>query len=139
MFKVIIAGGRDFNDYDLLNRRVSKILRRYSIWANPRKGPVEIVHGGARGADTLGKWWGEQYADSVKEFPADWKNLDVPNCLVRENSYGKYNALAGNNRNIEMAIYSDALISFWDGKSTGTKDMISLTSKHGLRVRVIRY
>ena len=30
MFKVIIAGGRDFNDYDLLKKKVSMILSNKS-------------------------------------------------------------------------------------------------------------
>ena len=31
------------------------------------------------------------------------------------------------------------LIAFWDGKSRGTKHMIDLANKHGLRVFVVNY
>lgn len=50
MFKVIIAGTRTFNDYELLKAyadfKLSRIRERDSI---------EIVSGGATGADALGE------------------------------------------------------------------------------------
>ena len=74
---------------------------------------VEIISGGAKGADLLG----EQYASNknlhVKLFPADWAQ------------YGKS---AGIKRNSEMAQYADHCICFWDGQSKGTEKMISLAS-----------
>jgi hypothetical protein len=41
MFKVIVAGGRDFNDYLLLEKKLDKLLRN--------KSEVEIVSGMAGG------------------------------------------------------------------------------------------
>lgn len=38
-----------------------------------------------------------------------------------------------------MAQNADALVAFWDGKSRGTKHMIDLADKYGLKVRVIKY
>ena len=58
----------------------------------------------------------------IKQFPADW------------NKYGKS---AGYKRNEEMAKYADALIAFWDGKSKGTKHMIDLAKRYGLKVKVV--
>jgi predicted Rossmann fold nucleotide-binding protein DprA/Smf involved in DNA uptake len=46
MFKVIIAGGRDFSDYALLEKTLDKLLKN--------KTDVQIVSGLARGADSLG-------------------------------------------------------------------------------------
>lgn len=51
MFKVIVAGSRGFNDNELLSRKLDSILKN--------KTNVEIVSGGAKGADC----WGEWYAD----------------------------------------------------------------------------
>lgn len=51
MIKVIVAGTRTFANYSLLERKLNKILQNY--------GTVEIVSGGAKGADSLG----EKYAD----------------------------------------------------------------------------
>ena len=116
MFKVIIAGGRDFNDYDLLKKKCDHYLSN--------KKDVVIVCGMARGADLLGKKYAADINCYVAEFPADWD---------------KYGKSAGYKRNEEMAIYADALIAFWDEKSKGTKHMIDLATKHNLLVRVVNY
>jgi hypothetical protein len=118
MFKLIIAGGREFSDYELLEKEVIKLLRgKY-----PKD--VEIVSGGARGADSLGEKFAKEKGCSLQSFPADW------------NTYGKS---AGYRRNAEMAAYADACICFWDGKSKGTKHMIDLAEKKELLLTIIKY
>ena len=118
-FKVIIAGGRTFSDYNLLAEKMDKLL-----WHVALATEVEIVSGTARGADALG----EQYAASaflkVKRFPAQWD---------------KYGRSAGYKRNEQMAEYADGLVAFWDGKSRGTMHMINIAKAAGLKVRVVRY
>lgn len=117
MFRVIIAGGRNFDDYVILKRTMDKIL------ANITEGVV-VVCGMARGADTLGEQYAREKGYEVNYFPADW------------NKYGKS---AGYRRNEQMAQNADALVAFWDGQSRGTKHMIDLAYRYGLKVRVIRY
>lgn len=125
--KVIIAGGRDFNDLDLLIEEADKVLRRLKS--------VEIVSGKQRthnedkskrdyGADYLGELYAQKRGFKVTGFPADWKSL------------GKS---AGMVRNKQMAEYADALIAFWDGNSVGTKNMIDLARSYDLQVKIIRY
>jgi len=114
--KVIIAGGRNFRDYDKLRESCDNIL------VNQKE--VEIVSGTAVGADTLGERYAQEKGYEVKKFPAQW------------DLYGKS---AGYKRNQQMAEYADGLIAFWDGKSKGTKHMIDIANKMGLKVRVIRY
>lgn len=70
MFKVIVAGSRGFNDYELLRRKLIHFLSRY----NPSD--IEIVSGGANGADKLGEKFaiekeGTQYL--VDKFGYDTK------------------------------------------------------------------
>lgn len=72
---------------------------------------TEIVHGGARGVDTLGQRYAELYNLPVRVFKPDWK--------------GNFMA-AGFVRNGEMAEYADQLLAVWDGKSKGTRSMIEL-------------
>jgi hypothetical protein len=71
---------------------------------------------------------GERYANEkgyrVKRFIPDWDGL------------GKK---AGYLRNEQMAKYADALIAFWDGNSKGTKHMIDLGNKYGLKVKIYLY
>lgn len=114
--KVIIAGGRDFDDYKLLCRYVDKILSRQNN--------VEIVSGTAKGADRLGERYANEHGLPIKRFPAQW------------NVYGKS---AGYIRNVEMADYGDALIVFWDGMSNGTQHMMDAAEERQLPMRTIRY
>ena len=114
-FRLIIAGTRTFSDYNLLQTTVDFLLRR--------KGEVEIVSGGARGADRLGELYARRHNIPLKVFPADW-------------STGRS---AGIKRNAEMAAYADALVAFWDGESRGTRNMIEEANKRNLQIRIVRY
>lgn len=118
MFKVIIAGSRDFNDYGLLKRTLDYVLQ------NKVAEGIVIVSGAARGADKLGEKYAEEREYTIESYPADW---------------GTHGKSAGYIRNEEMAKVSDALVAFWDGKSHGTNHMINLAHKHGLKVVVVRY
>ena len=110
--KYIIAGSRDFTDFELMER----VLKEFDIH--------EIVCGGARGADILGKEYGDKYNIPVKMFPANWE---------------RFGNRAGPLRNIEMAEYGSALIAFWDGESKGTQHMIREANRRKLYTVVIKY
>ncbi len=114
--KVIIAGGRNFVDYDLLKSTCDYMLSKISN--------VEIVSGCSRGADLLGEKYAEEAGFSIKKFPADWE---------------KYGKGAGYKRNSEMASYADCLIAFWDGDSRGTRHMINTAKKRGLQIKIVKY
>lgn len=118
--KIVIAGGRDFNNYDLLKQKTDI----YLSLAVKNGDEIVIVSGKARGADTLGEKYAKEKGYKVEEYPADW------------NKYGKS---AGYKRNEQMAKASDALIAFWDGKSKGTKHMIDLAKKHKIHVMIVNY
>jgi hypothetical protein len=119
IFKVIVAGGRDFNDYDLLKTKLDHIL------CNKRKShQIYILSGKAKGADSLGERYARENNFQVLSFPANW------------DLYGRQ---AGVKRNAEMANEANALIAFWDGESHGTKHMIEIATKKGLNIRTIRY
>jgi hypothetical protein len=133
--KVIVAGGRGFNDY----ARLSADLFNYAESVGEDVG-ISIVSGMARGADKLAHTFAIRESVKVYEFPADWDDLDVPGAVVKTNSRGKqYNAVAGHLRNAAMAEFADRLIAYWDGESRGTKNMIETMEKMGLPVTVIRY
>ena len=38
-----------------------------------------------------------------------------------------------------MAEHADALIAFWDGRSSGTKHMIDIAKRKGLQVTIYNY
>ncbi len=51
-------------------------------------------------------------------------------------AWDTYGLKAGYIRNEEMADNADALIAIWDGKSRGTKHMIDIATRKGLRVYI---
>lgn len=132
MKKILITGSRGFNDYEHLARVLDSFIEYDDI----------IVSGGARGADKLAIKYAKKNNLKYKVFYADWGNLNVPNCSKRINSRGeKYNALAGYNRNQEMLNYikdnkKNIVCAFWDGSSYGTRDMIEISRKAGLKVKI---
>ena len=130
--KVIIAGGRDYADYD----RLKKVCTRLLIGA----GVKEIVSGEAPGADKLGENFARESAIQIARFPAAWDDVEgkPPGEIGRKNGR-VYWKLAGHARNQKMAIYADALIVFWDMESTGTQNMIDVAREYKLPVIIIVY
>ena len=118
-FKVIVAGGRDFNNQAFLNKTLDVLLVDKA-----RSHEIVIVSGAAKGADTQGEVYARMKDYLLESHPADW------------DTYGR---AAGYRRNKEMAESADALICFWDGESRGSKHMIDLATAQELFVRVIRY
>ena len=113
-FKVIVAGDRNFTDYEFVKEKLDFYLKD--------KTDIEIVSGKARGVDTLGENYAKEKGYPIAEFPADWN---------------KYKLAAGPIRNGQMADYADACIAFLASHSRGTKDMIRQAKKKGLSLRVI--
>ena len=118
MIRVIIAGGRDFNNVELLER---EFLNNFNKYKNHE---VQIVSGMARGADAMGEALAAMYELDVAQFPALW------------HVHGKS---AGYKRNVQMAENATHLLAFWDGKSKGTEHMINIANKMELKVKVIKY
>ena len=118
-FKLIIAGSREYNNYDevksQLHRLASNELDPYA---------VSVVSGTARGADAMGAAVARELGVQLYEFPADW------------NQYGKR---AGFLRNEQMGHFADGLLGFFDGQSRGTKHMIEFMKTLGKPVRIIYY
>jgi YspA, cpYpsA-related SLOG family len=116
MLKIIVAGSRDFNDYELLEEKLNFYIGEHQ--------DVEIISGMARGADRLGEKYAREKSLKLQKFLANW---------------GKYGKNAGYLRNEEMARYASHAIIFWNGKSKGTAHMIELCKKYKINYRVIRF
>ena len=117
--KVIIAGGRDFNDTELAAGYLIQLVEDKHV-----PDVVTIISGGARGADKVGEYLAELYELPLEIYPADW------------NKYGKS---AGYKRNSLMAANADVLVAFWDGKSKGTMHMINTMKQQHKPVFVFYY
>lgn len=120
-YKIIVAGGRDFADYEKLKQKLNYLFQNEPYCFTD---DIEIVSGTARGADQLGERYAQECHMPIKRFPADW------------DLYGKR---AGYIRNEQMAKYADSCVVFWDGKSKGTKMMIDLAIQYKLALMIIGY
>ncbi len=109
--RIIVCGGRDFADKERAHAALDAAHARSPI--------AMIVHGDARGADTLAKWWAKDRGIPRDEFPADWN--------------GPHRFAAGPIRNQAMAdAGADGVIAFPGGK--GTTGMCAIAEAAGIPV-----
>ena len=116
MNRVIIAGSRTFNDYELLKRTCDVIFSNFTGVV------MAVVSGGAKGADSLGERYAQERGLKILSHLPDWQ---------------KHGRSAGIIRNKEMADNAEGLIAFWDGKSRGTFQMIDYAKRKGLMVHTV--
>lgn len=117
--KLLIAGGRDFNNLELMLHYLEGMYKLGEI-----DDSVELICGMARGADMLGHHIFSQANLPIHVFKPDWNGL------------GKR---AGFVRNTEMGDVADLALIFWDQKSKGTKHMISYMDRLNKPVRLVYY
>jgi hypothetical protein len=117
--KVIVAGSREFNDYQKLRETLDRLLYRY------QPAEVEIVSGGANGADKLGERYAKEKGCLLKIFP------------VSPTDWERYGKSAGYRRNVQMAEYADSCVVFWNMKSRGAKHMIDIAEQRKLNLRKV--
>jgi len=115
-YRIIVAGGRDINDYDIISRAVNKGLESFPI---PDYEETMIVSGGAKGVDDVAIDIAQNWAMHYTVFEANWK---------------KYGRSAGPIRNKDMAEYGTHLILIWDGKSKGSANMKSQAQRFNLPI-----
>lgn len=108
---VLVCGGRSYSDRQKVYRTLSAL--------DAAHGPLEIVEGGASGADTLAQQWAEARGHPTRSFPADWA------------THGR---AAGPIRNEQMLRDGrpDLVVAFPGGR--GTANMVSLAKAAGVRV-----
>lgn len=123
-FNIIIAGSRDFTDYEI----VKKSLKNFLLSKQTTDKPT-IICGMARGADMLGYTLAKEYQLPLITFPADWTLYGKRAGVIRNEQMAKYAYEQGNG----------VLLAFWDNKSKGTKWMIDLAKKYNLEVHIFNF
>jgi hypothetical protein len=118
--KLIIAGSRDFFDSQLVRKELHDFCDCYDVAYSD----LTIFSGGCRGADEVGERWAREFNVPVKVFKAQW---------------AMHGGGAGPIRNKLMASKADACIVFWNGKSYGTKSMITEAKMKNLILKVVNY
>lgn len=121
---ILIAGGRDYDDYIRLKAFVAHTIKDMNF------DTITIISGMARGADMMGVRLAEEKKYQLKKFPAQWK---------------KYGKMAGFIRNRQMLDYianepdECMVIAFWDGQSKGTKHTIETAKEMNINCFICRY
>lgn len=121
--KILVCGGRHFNNYNVLEMIIDNILTHKYV------DDIEIVSGGCAGADKLGEKYAKLNNFPIKVFPANWT---------------KYGKAAGPIRNKEMVDYikqyNDSLVMAFTSKNTkGTQNTVALAKKANIPVIEIPY
>lgn len=108
--RILVYGGRDYSDRDRMWSDLDRLLFGRRI--------TRLVHGAARGADSLAGEWAEERGVPVDVYPADWE------------TYGKG---AGFIRNQLMADSRlDGAVCYPGGN--GTADMTRRLQAKGVRI-----
>lgn len=110
--RVLVCGGRLFHDAETLGAWLGGIHKDHGI--------AVIIEGGATGADTLARLFGEFASIPVETFKADWE---------------KHGKIAGPYRNQRMLDEGkpDLVVAFPGGR--GTADMVRRAKRAGVKVQ----
>jgi hypothetical protein len=108
--RVIVTGSRDFDDGKAVFAELSRIHAEHGI--------TLLVHGSARGADTLAAEWAAAHSIAQEVFRPDW---------------ARYGRGAGPARNGDMVRAGADLVVAFDG-GRGTTDMCRQAERAGIKV-----
>lgn len=114
--KLAVVGGRNLDCKNRVYFELNELRKTAHI--------EQIISGDCpTGIDKFAKEYAMDHGIPYRGFPADWSDFSDP-CNRKKNSRGEwYNALAGLKRNTVIADECDKGMVFWDGKSTGTRDV----------------
>ncbi|MED5388190.1 MAG: DUF2493 domain-containing protein [Pseudomonadota bacterium] len=109
--RILVCGGRDFTDQDLVARSLERLRRDGTLSL--------LIHGNASGADRLAAQWAHDNGVDQVSYPANWV------------AHGR---AAGPMRNRRMLHHGrpQAIVAFPGGR--GTANMVALASQAGLPV-----
>jgi hypothetical protein len=117
--KVLVTGSREFIDYHTIYAALDE------IWLQKPSSGMIVIHGDARGADTIADKWAVTRSDtSVVRVPADWTND------------GRYAGGPIRNRRM-LELGPDLVVAFFHkgAKNKGTTNMVNQAKEAGVEVR----
>jgi hypothetical protein len=133
--RILVCGSRTWTNVDAVYNRLYRevaIPPEYVQLPLPEKMPLVVIDGKAQGADTCG------YIAALRLKP-----LLAPGNLITERypaDWNRYGRSAGFKRNQQMLTegHPDLVLAFWDGHSRGTRHMIELAWKAGVKVEIVK-
>ena len=118
--RVLVCGGRDYNDYEYVRYFMDDFCEIHGLSNNEYKMPnnITVIHGGAKGADSLVDQWAVVNWVPIEEYKADW------------DTHGRAAGPIRNQQMLDTGI--DYVIAFPGGK--GTEHMKNIARKAGVTV-----
>lgn len=144
---VLVCGSRKWPmaDKPIVERELARLVR------DTRDDDVRVLHGGAKGADLIGKAVAQEMGLRVKAMDADWRTHDPAwcRCNAKQKAERDYCAMAGHKRNCQMLDllverradgYPVEVMAFVTPSleaSSGTKNMVTIARASLLDVWVV--
>jgi hypothetical protein len=115
--KILVCGGREYLDGGAVNKYLTNLIES-EYFLSPI---TAVIHGGAKGADSLAGEWAKANGITQEVFKPDW------------NRFGK---AAGFIRNSEMLKDGkpDLVVAFPGGR--GTAMMVDIARRAGVQVKI---
>lgn len=114
MKRVLVCGGRDYTNHAMVDRVLRKVIEKHP--------ETTIIHGAAKGADSIAGAWAKRMRVTCEEYPADW------------DTYGKRAGPIRNQQMLDTGI--DGVVAFPGGR--GTAHMVSIAKAAGVPVLEIK-
>lgn len=112
-YRVLVCGGRKYDDY----KHVEKVLNHVYETLDASL-VLNIVEGGAHGADELAHGWAIGHGAACESYSADWK------------TYGRAAGPIRNQAMLDAGV--DLVVAFPGGR--GTEDMVRRAHSAGVKV-----
>ena len=116
MERVLVCGGRDFTD----SRMMARVLDEMT--------PQTIIHGAAKGADSLAGRYARSRHIPCREFPVNWHDRR-----------GNYNPKAAFDRNQQMLNEGNPTLVVAFPGGGGTRHMVRISREQGFQVLTITH
>lgn len=114
--RVLVCGDREWTSEKLIYKRLKEFAR----------GETVIIHGCARGADTMAGQIARFLGFEVEEYPAEWETYGPAAGPIRNRKM-----LKCGKPDLVIAFHNDIVVS------KGTKDMVTIARQAGIPVEVI--
>lgn len=111
--RVLVSGSRNWSDAGTIHTALNEMRAVH--------GEIIVVHGGAKGADSIADSWARLRDVPVEVYPAQW------------DKYGKAAGMKRNQQMLDTGI--DVVAAFPLGRSPGTRGMMRIATSAGVKVR----
>jgi hypothetical protein len=119
VLKILVTGSRTWSNEDYILRQFTSAQKLSGEL--PRN--IELIHGGAQGADFIAAKVAKKLGWNTLAVPADWR------------LHGKGAGPIRNQQMIDMK--PDIVIAFWDGSSRGTADCMQRAKSANIPLVVV--